>query len=380
MAPPALWLAAASCAAATAVELSNTALPRDTAGRPLVTGMVDVLDNSARDGYWYIVNDDWGCVEQVDCCARGPEPACWKCCEAMRPAAYAGNHTIVGYRTRDFVAFESLGTLLAPAQRSAGNEYRPHLVHNARTGLYLLWFGNWNMTTIPKPGDKVVGMYSIAASASPAGPYRVIRDGPSHQVDFKCSGSQGDFDLLVDDDGRAYLVNTFYSHFCLEELDANYTAGTGVTAVVESADFTRPLPGGPELYYGPASDEAPAWFKRGGVYHLLYGNGCCDCKDGASVWAWSAPSPLGPYKLQGQVGLDPTTHRPVTKAQLAAVVTVGDDFVWLGNNFVPGAGGAGTCANQGLYYWYPLEFAPDGAVRQIEWRDRVTLAPKPRPS
>lgn len=260
MAPPALWLAAASCAAATAVELSNTALPRDTAGRPLVTGMVDVLDNSARDGYWYIVNDDWGCVEQVDCCARGPEPACWKCCEAMRPAAYAGNHTIVGYRTRDFVAFESLGTLLAPAQRSAGNEYRPHLVHNARTGLYLLWFGNWNMTTIPKPGDKVVGMYSIAGSASPAGPYRVIRDGPSHQVDFKCSGSQGDFDLLVDDDGRAYLVNTFYSHFCLEELDANYTAGTGVTAVVESADFLAALyylNGGGDLAGLGAPSQAP---------------------------------------------------------------------------------------------------------------------------
>ena len=39
------------------MELSNTALPVDTAGRRLVTGMVDVLDNTARDGYFFAMKD-----------------------------------------------------------------------------------------------------------------------------------------------------------------------------------------------------------------------------------------------------------------------------------------------------------------------------------
>ena len=38
------------------VTLSNTELPRDTAGKPLETGELQIFDNHARDGYWYLVS------------------------------------------------------------------------------------------------------------------------------------------------------------------------------------------------------------------------------------------------------------------------------------------------------------------------------------
>ena len=48
-------------------------------------------------------------------------------------------------------------------------------------------------------------------------------------------------------------------------------------------------------------------------------------------------------------------------------------YLHLGNNWVPGNGGAGTCTNGGLLYWYPLEFAADGSIVPMEWKDTIEI-------
>ena len=40
-------------------------------------------------------------------------------------------------------------------------------------------------------------------------------------------------------------------------------------------------------------------------------------------------------------------------------------YVHLGNQWVPGRGGEGTCSNGGLFYWWPLQFTTDGSIVPI---------------
>lgn len=130
-------------------------------------------------------------------------------------------------------------------------------------------------------------------------------------AEFNCSRSQGDFDLFADDDGSGYIVNTYYSHFCIERLDPTFTSGTGETTTIDAMD--------PTIKGHPDGDEAPSMFKRDGVYHLTYASGCCGCKGGSITWHHTAESPLGPWTKQG-VLLTPSG--PVTRAQQRAVFTV----------------------------------------------------------
>ena len=77
--------------------------------------------------------------------------------------------------------------------------------------------------------------------------------------------------------------------------------------------------------------------------------------------------PLGPWTATGRLL---TPDGPVTRAQQRAVFTVPAPgnvtrYIHLGNQWVPGAGGEGTCSNAGLFYWWPLGFDTDGNIEPI---------------
>ena len=303
-----------------------------------------------------------GC-RQVDCCANaGPWPTnqCYQCCPAQLHSActYNTNHTIVGYRTANFSVWEPLGAagdgvLISPADRATGTVFVPRVAHNRASGRYVMWFENYIH------GGPPAGEYSIAVSSSAAGPWTLVRDRPHNSANFSCGGSQGDFDIFVDDDDRAYIVNTYYSWFCIEELAPDYLGGTGRTARVTAMD--------PTIKGHPDGDEAPTLFKRQGLYYLTYASGCCGCKGGSVTWQHTSRSPLGPWTSEGVLL---TPNGPTTRAQQRAVFTVpapGGELQWihLGNAWVPGRGGEGTCTNGGLLYWWPLRFSPNGSVVPI---------------
>ena len=50
-------------------------------------------------------------------------------------------------------------------------------------------------------------------------------------------------------------------------------------------------------------------------------------------------------------------------------------YIHLGNQWVPGSGGAGTCTNKGLFYWWPLEFEPESSAikPRNRFEDEVTF-------
>jgi beta-xylosidase len=117
------------------------------------------------------------------------------------------------------------------------------------------------------------------------------------------TGRIGDFSIFVDDDGGAYHVRT---GFDIVKLNASFT---GPEAHVSA-------------FHTPKASEGPAMFKRNGTYYVTAGTGCCACIGGSSLYVLTAPSPVGPWTFQGDVGSNPGRFDPhsatnyVTKARL----------------------------------------------------------------
>ena len=60
------------------VVLSNTELPRDNFGNPLVTGEADILTHPT-DGHHYFYFNNWGNCSGVNCC-NDTRAGCRSCC------------------------------------------------------------------------------------------------------------------------------------------------------------------------------------------------------------------------------------------------------------------------------------------------------------
>lgn len=118
---------------------------------------------SSNGSFFFYVND-WGGCPGVDCC--GSPGGCASCCfnppSSRYPdtCVYAVNHTVLVYRTRDFVAWDYMvrspprsairaadtwpvcawqGGALPLAARLPGVEFRPQVVYNARTHQFVMW-------------------------------------------------------------------------------------------------------------------------------------------------------------------------------------------------------------------------------------------------
>jgi glycosyl hydrolase family 43 len=149
--------------------------------------------------------------------------------------------------------------------------YRPHVVHNAATGQYVLWINTY---------DVPVG-YHVFTSASPIGPFTEQAVPHLGVNDAAPVGvNNGDEDVFVDQDGTAYLTFTDWragGELVVAQLDASYLSGTG--------RFVR---------LGTRSTEAPSMFRRGDTYYVTYSDPNCGfCTTGTSYLR--APSPLGPW-------------------------------------------------------------------------------------
>jgi hypothetical protein len=336
--------------------LSNTALPNDTAGVPVLTGELSLL--SVPPLVYYYVND-WGGCAGVDCCPSSG--GCASCCfsppspQYPDPCVYTGNHSVFLYSTADFSSWRPLGAVLSPSNRLAGIEFRPQVVYNKATRKFVLWYEDRWLNGTSNPG------YAVATADGAAGPFTTVN--PSTVLAGK--GRVGDYDLFVDDDGAAFHVRT---GLVIARLDANYTRGTGDVYELSSPNV-----------------EGPAMFKRKGVYYLLVGVGCCACRGGSNVIVYTALRPMGPYTLQADVGSNKTQtfdkHSPlnyVTHAQQSKVieVTAADgmaQYLWVGNQWVTSRT-PGRERNADLLYWALLSFAADGNITQMEWQDSVKLS------
>jgi hypothetical protein len=166
-------------------------------------------------------------------------------------------------------------------QKSTGVYYRPHVVYNAKTKKYVLWY-NW----YPKLWN---GQFGVAVSDAPTGPFTILND----HVQVKHSQlGVGDLGVFVDDDSKAYLsYNTITGHkVSVEQLNDDYTSST-----LTGSDFIA------------EHCEAGSMFKRNGLYYLLTDYTCCFCTQGSGAKVFTASFPLGPYMYRQNINRHPGT-------------------------------------------------------------------------
>jgi beta-xylosidase len=270
---------------------------------------------------------------------------------------------VLVYATRDLERWDLLGVALDRRGRPRGIEFRPHVVFNRKTQKYVMWYED---RPPPQPGHPFASAgYNVASANSPDGPFVTISTG------VKVADVPGDFDILVDEDGTAYHIQTTTN-------DPNASRGFAITVLDDT--YTKPLsPHRGSTFDAPKPAEGPVFFKRSGSYYVLGGTTCCACKGGASIYVFRSSSPLGPWRYVGDVGSTHQTFNPhspnnyVTRAQASTVfeAPVGSgQLVWLGNQWVSSVG---SLRNSDLLYWSILQFTPSGDVKRFQWSPNCTV-------
>ena len=119
-----------------------------------------------------------------------------------------GDHVVQAYRTVDFENWEYLGVALGLDDRPPGVEFRPCVVFNPKTQLFVMWYE-----------DRPEHGYAVATSTMPGGPFTT----KFVNVSMPGTGKIGDFNIFLDNDGSAYHVRT---GFDIVRLNENFTGAS----------------------------------------------------------------------------------------------------------------------------------------------------------
>ena len=247
------------------------------------------------------------------------------------------------YSSADMVTWKLEGELLQ--NPPDGVYYRPYVVHNKKTGKYALWY-NWYATLWD-------GQYGVATSDTPQGPF-VIQNG-----NVKVSQAKpGDHNLMVDDDGTAYMIYTTIANkhsISIEKLAPDYLSST-----LENSGFL-----------GDGS-EAPALFRRGNLYYALFDKTCCFGPEGTGARVFTAGKPLGPYTERANINRD-AAGKPIIAAQQTYVARLptpnGPSYIWMGDRW--GSRPDGVKGHDFQYWSSPLVFTEDGGILPMKWESNI---------
>ena len=342
-----------SVASAAAVNISNVVPRRDAAG-----AIMDMHDGNMHVGddgtyYWYAAGYG-GCPERLGPDGKTGETGC---AGGFKGCGFYNNHTVNLFTSRDLINWTSHGNVLPEANRVDRILFSPKVLYNAKTKLFVLWYNY-----VPNYS------YGVATSPSPYGPFETVNAtaGSSFRFGYPDNKDIGDFSLWADEDGTGYFLYSAHAHCQVERLTDDYLASTWATTNESSAVF-------------PHGNEAPALFKRDGLWYALVSESCCYCKPGGKVHAYSSASPLGPYDYLGEIagGPNPFGGSIATASQETNVFPVAlangeTAFVWQGDRW---QSAPDKLKSHDFTYWYPLQFdaANGSAVQKIQWVDSFAL-------
>lgn len=257
------------------------------------------------------------------------------------------------YSSPDLTNWRPHGTLIP--QRPEGVYYRPYVVFNPTTEKFVLWF-NW----YPRLWE---GQLGAAVADQPEGPFEIV----APRVELK-RRTPGDHNVFVDDDGCAYLVYTDIKGdgvdrhaIAVERLDATFTASAGEA----STTLDRRV-------------EAPAMFKRGGLYYVVFGQTCCFGPEGADARVFVAERPLGPYCKIGDINRD-AAGKIIIPGQQTDICTLptpsGDALLWMADLW--GSRPDGIKGHDLQYWSEPLSFYSDGSIAALRRVESFSIALAP---
>ncbi|MFJ4361112.1 RICIN domain-containing protein [Streptomyces massasporeus] len=248
------------------------------------------------------------------------------------------------YRSSDLKNWEFRNHVLTEAsdpELATANIERPKVMYNASTGKFIMWMHKENGTDYSEAraavavSDTVDGAYTWKGSFRPLGQHM-----------------SRDITVFVDTDGAGYMISAARENYDLQiyRLTADYT---GIASLV-----ANPWPGGHR--------EAPALFKRGGVYFMLT-SGATGWNPNQQQYA-TATSIAGPWSAMKNVG-DSTAYGSQTAFVLPVQGTSGTSYLYLGDRW--GNSFDGT-VNDSRYVWLPLTFSNATTV-SMSWSPEVTV-------
>ncbi|MFJ2929558.1 RICIN domain-containing protein [Streptomyces massasporeus] len=248
------------------------------------------------------------------------------------------------YRSSDLKNWEFRNHVLTEAsdpELATANIERPKVMYNASTGKFVMWMHKENGTDYSEAraavavSDTVDGAYTWKGSFRPLGQHM-----------------SRDITVFVDTDGAGYMISAARENYDLQiyRLTADYT---GIASLV-----ANPWPGGHR--------EAPALFKRGGVYFMLT-SGATGWNPNQQQYA-TATSIAGPWSAMKNVG-DSTAYGSQTAFVLPVQGTSGTSYLYLGDRW--GNSFDGT-VNDSRYVWLPLTFS-NATTMSMSWSPEVTV-------
>lgn len=219
---------------------------------------------------------------------------------------------------------------------------RPKVIHNDRTGLYVMWM---HIDT----EDYRLRSAGVAVSDAPTGPFRYV--GSWHPNGL----NSADQTLFKDDDGTAYHVHSSNWNSCtvVSRLSDDYLLPTG--------DFVRIL----DSRQANRGKEAPALCKRDGLYYLV-GSECTSWFPNAASYA-VAERLLGEWRLEGNpcVGEDAEKTFHAQGTFILPVVGLDDAHIFMADRWNP------VDLGDSRYVWLPVQW--DGPAMRLEWMDEWDL-------
>lgn len=248
------------------------------------------------------------------------------------------------YRSTDLKNWEFRNHVLTEAsapELATANIERPKVMYNASTGTFVMWMHKENGTDYSEAraavavSDTVDGNYTWKGSFRPLGQHM-----------------SRDITVLTDTDGAGYMISAARENYDLQiyRLTADYT---GIASLV-----ANPWPGGHR--------EAPALFKRGGVYFMLT-SGATGWNPNQQQYA-TATSIAGPWSAMKNIG-DSTAYGSQTAFVLPVQGTSGTSYLYLGDRWGNSFGGT---VNDSRYVWLPLTFS-NSTTMSMTWSPEVTI-------
>ncbi|WP_410568697.1 RICIN domain-containing protein [Amycolatopsis sp. cmx-4-61] len=248
------------------------------------------------------------------------------------------------YRSTDLKTWEYRNDVLtqaSAAELGRAKIERPKVLYNSSTGQYVLWMHKEN------GDDYSEARAAVATSSTVDGTY-------AYRGSFRPLGvhMSRDLTLFEDDDGTAYMASAARENADLNvyRLTADYT---GVSALVRT------------LWPG-SYREAPAMFKRNGVYFLLT-SAATGWQPNQQKYA-TATSVTGAWSGLANVG-DATGYGSQTAYVLPVQGSQATSYLYLGDRW---AGAWNRPVNESRYVWLPLGF-PSATGLSLNWYPKVTV-------
>ncbi len=258
------------------------------------------------------------------------------------------------YRSTDLVNWEFRDNVLtqkSAAELNRANIERPKVIYNATTGQYVMWM-HWENGT-----DYTASRAAVASSSSVDGNYTYLGSARPMMgtgvVDHGIAGYQSrDATLFVDSDGQAYFISASNENYDLNlyRLKSDYLSIDTLAAVL--------FPGGHR--------EAPALWKRNGVYFLLT-SAATGWSPNQAAYATSSSLASG-WSAWSNVG-DATTFYSQSTFVLPVAGAAGTAYLYMGDRW---AGAWAGPVNDSTYIFLPISF-PSNTSMSMTWNNTVTI-------